>query len=232
MRNPTELMKTILTNETAQKIIDYVSPIYGNSYVGLWIFQAIGSVLDEVYKLSSELKHETNPMTATMLLDYWEDHYSIERGTGLTIEQRRNRILAKIKTKGSCNPAALAAAISAALGGAPVEIIEHSGKNKFDVIVTEAVDSLNPAIAVIERMKPAHLIYDIRVEIRIIPTATVKSAVAMTYAEAYSLSAKIPDFYVYGETLMVNADGVYVDGDTLVLPDSLAAIDGETLIIK
>ena len=45
MRYQTELMRSILTNETAQKIIDYISPIYGDSYVGLWLFQAIGTAL-------------------------------------------------------------------------------------------------------------------------------------------------------------------------------------------
>lgn len=238
MRNQTELMKSILTSETAQKMIDYVAPIYGNSYVGLWIFQAVGSVLDEVCKISDALKYETNPMTATMLLDYWEEHYKLEKGNGLTTEQRRDRIAAKIKTKGPCNPYTLAAAVSAALGGVSVEIVENTGKNKFDVIVTEEVASLTPAIPVIERMKPAHLIYDIRVEIRVIPKTELKVAVAMTYGETYSLVAQNtnpdpnPAIYVTGVTLVMNVEGVYVDGDTLVIPDSLVAIDGETLIIE
>ncbi len=232
MRNPTDLMNTILTNETAQKIIDYVAPIYGKSYVGLWLFQAIGTALDEVCKISMELKNETNPMTATMLLDYWEDHYNLERGSDLTTEQRRNRISAKIKSRGACNPKTLADAVSTALGGAPAEVIENTGKNKFDVIVTKEVDSLEPAIAVIERMKPAHLIYDIRVELRIIPTAAVKAAIAMTYAEEYSIKAEVPDVYVVNEMLVAFTAGAYVDGETLVLPDSLAVIDGDTMIIK
>ena len=238
MRNPTELMKTILTSETAQKMIDYVAPIYGNSYVGLWIFQAVGTVLDKVCKIGEDLKYETNPMTATMLLDYWEEHYKLEKGSGLTTEQRRDRIAAKIKTKGPCNPATLAAAVSASLGGAPVEIIENTGKNKFDVIVTSEVDSLEPAIAVIERMKPAHLIYEIRVELRVMPTAALKAAVAITYGEAYSLSVPevdipdTPESYVSDDTLVLNIAGAYVDGDTLVLPDGSASIDGDTLIIK
>ena len=48
MRNPTQLMRSILTDETAQKLIDYVSQVYGDSYVGLWIFQVIGAALGSV----------------------------------------------------------------------------------------------------------------------------------------------------------------------------------------
>ena len=47
MRNPTELMQQILQNEISQRIIDYVSPIYGDSYVGLWIYESIGGVLKD-----------------------------------------------------------------------------------------------------------------------------------------------------------------------------------------
>ena len=39
----TELMEQILTSESAKRMIDYVSPIYGKSRIGLWLFQIIGS---------------------------------------------------------------------------------------------------------------------------------------------------------------------------------------------
>ena len=55
MRQPTELSAAILTNPIAQEIIDWVSPIYGNSYVGLWIYQAIGSALGRVQTIAESL---------------------------------------------------------------------------------------------------------------------------------------------------------------------------------
>ena len=78
MRYQTELMRSILTDETAQKIIDYVSPIYGDSYVGLWLFQAIGTVLGELRNIAEKLRHETTPATADLLLDYWEASGTVE----------------------------------------------------------------------------------------------------------------------------------------------------------
>ena len=187
MRYQTEMMRAILTNKTAQKMIDYVSPIYGNSYVGLWLFQAIGTALGKVCDICEDLRLETNPATATLLLDQWEDQYGLPRNSALTVEQRRARILAKIQSRGPCNPAVLEAAVSAALNGVPVEITERVAKNTFLVNVRECVDDLTPAVAVLERMKPAHLIYQIRVATQTISDAEIKAAIALTHSEQYNV---------------------------------------------
>lgn len=190
MRNQTELMRSILTNETAQKMIDYVSPIYGNSYVGLWIFQAIGVALDEICKIADQLRYETNASTADLLLDYWEQQYGIPTDSSLTKEQRRIRIINKKQSRGPCNPARLAAEVSSALGGVEVDIQENVDKNTFLVNIREVVESINPAVAVIERMKPAHLVYQIRVATQTISDADIKVAIAMTQAEHYEVEVQ------------------------------------------
>lgn len=190
MKNPTEMMQAILTNETAQRIIDFVSPIYGNSYVGLWIFQAIGVVMGEICDIADQLKHETNPATSVLLLDYWEDHYAIPRDRSLTVEQRQNRLIAKTQSRGPCTPARLEAAISAALGGVKVEITENVAKNTFLINIREFVDSIEPAVAVAERMKPAHLIYQIKVATQTIARKDIDMAIAMTRAETYKVEVK------------------------------------------
>lgn len=127
MNYRTELMEQILTNEKAQEIIDYVSQIYGNSYVGLWLFQTIGSVLGPVYDLSEQLMFETSPATTQLLLPYFEAEYGIQGDPTMTLEQRREVVVAAMRSKGACTPARLADSVSAALGGVPVEIIEYSG---------------------------------------------------------------------------------------------------------
>ena len=185
MRNPTEMMRAILTDKTAQEIIDYVSPIYGNSYVGLWIFQANGTLLGRVQEICSALMYETTPVTSTLLLDYWERQYGLGKDTSLTVEQRRSRIVQQILTRGPCNPAVLASAVSSALGGVQVDIEENVGKNTFAVYIGSAVEDLTPAIEVLEKRKPAHLIY--RIEVRnaetVTSTAEVNLGIAMTISE-------------------------------------------------
>lgn len=190
MRNPTDMMRAILKNETAQEIIDFVSPIYGNSYVGLWIFQSIGVALQEVFELAEKLKYETTPVTAELLLDLWEDHYAIARDSSLSVEQRQNRIVSKMQSKGTCTPARLASAVSAALNGAKVEIEENVAKNTFRVNIREYVDSIVPAVAVIERMKPAHLIYEMQVVMRAVSQGELNVAIAMTRAESYKVEVQ------------------------------------------
>lgn len=232
MRYQTELMRSILTSKTAQEIIDYVSPIYGDSYVGLWIFQAIGTVLDDVCEVVEQLRYETSASTAELLLDYWERRYGLSVDRNATVEQRRARILAKKQFRGPCNPARLATAVSAALGGVEVEVTENVARNTFNVLVRGSVDSLEPAVAVIERMKPAHLIYNINVSVQTSTNSELKTAIAMTHAEMFAIPVidSRGDIYVNGETLVSTIDDVYVDGETLTIPAGVAT-DEDTLII-
>ena len=187
MRQPTDLMCSILTDEMAQQIINWVPPVYGDSYVGLWIIQAIGTQLGAITDICEALTHETSPATATLLLDQWENQYGLMRDNSLTIEQRRARIIQKRLTRGPCNPSVLAAAVSSALGGIRVDINECVAKNTFDVLIYEYVADLNPAIDVLNRMKPAHLIYNIRIMDTTVITAEVNVGAAVTYGEKFNV---------------------------------------------
>lgn len=183
MRQPTELMRSILTNETAQEIIDWVPPVYGDSYVGLWIFQAIGTLIGEIRDICESLMYETSPATATLLLDQWEDQYGLQRNSRLSVEERRSRIVRKILSRGPCNPSTLAMAVSNALGGVQVTIKENVAKNTFAVVLSEEVADIAPAQVVLDRMKPAHLIYEIRTATDVSYTTKVGVGIAATQCE-------------------------------------------------
>ena len=51
----TDLMEQILTSESAKQMIDYVSPIYGKSRIGLWLFQVIGLEIDDVKTICKDI---------------------------------------------------------------------------------------------------------------------------------------------------------------------------------
>lgn len=187
MRYRTELMQQILTNQKAQEIIDFVSRIYGESYVGLWIYQAIGTALDQMYQTAEQMMNETSPATADILLKSWETEYGIPVDSTLTTQQRRNQLLAKLQSRGACTPYRLAQAVSAALGGVKVEVTERTGTNQFTVNIRQGVDSIVPAVAVIERMKPAHLIYILQVAMQTVSEADIQIAIAQTRAELYKV---------------------------------------------
>lgn len=184
MRYQTELMRKILKSERAQKLIDYVSPIYGNSYVGLWIFEVMGTALDELHQIAVDMRNETNPATTERLIGMWEDSYGIPRNSSLTLEQRRARLIAW-RDRGPCNPHRLAAAVSSALNGVEVDIQENIAKNTFLVNIRDVVYDWTPAEMVLDRKKPAHLIYKIMVAIETVAEPDVKIAVGLTHSEQF-----------------------------------------------
>lgn len=262
MNYKTQLMEQILTNEKAQQIIDWVSQLYGESYVGLWLFQTIGTVLGPICDTAEQLTYETSPATTSLLIAYYEAEYGIQGDPTMSLEQRRNTVVAAMRSKGACTPARLADSVSAALGGVPVDIIEYDGKsmsffeidqiviygyrsgqepdpdtavtnqemddivtngirsgqtpdgstsitteeldqivtygirlnqddnvgpNQFVVSVRGVVESLEPAIAVIDRLKPAHLYYTIRGVTQAEASTDVTIGTAVTTAELFKV---------------------------------------------
>lgn len=156
----TELMERILKSKEAQKIIDYMSPIYGESYVFLWIIQSIGVALDEGESAIAEFMNQIVPQTATWFLKYWEIEYGVTPDPSWTIEQRREAVMAAMCYKSPINPAKLENILSS-LMGVDVSIDENTGNNKFTVYIKGYTEDTKKAIETIERSKPAHLIYDL-----------------------------------------------------------------------
>ena len=60
-------------------------------------------------------------------------------------------------------------------------------QNTFLVNIRENVGSFVPAVAVLERMKPAHLVYQIQAATQTITEADLRIAIAMTHAEQYKV---------------------------------------------
>lgn len=162
MSYKTELLEQILTSKEAQTIIDYVSPIYGESYVGLWLFQVIGAQLDDMLNWSEELYKQVTPQTATWTIEYWEKEYGIVPEADWTIEQRQQNIMSKMKYRGQMNPKKIEDIVSAIMG-VPVEIEENTAKNTFSVYARKNVSDEKVARArqEIDNVKPAHLIYNL-----------------------------------------------------------------------
>lgn len=191
MKQQTELMRQILQNKTAQKIIDYVSPIYGDSYVGLWIYEAIGFVLSDIYEIAEKLRYETNPMTTELLMGYWEEHYDLPLDSSLTMEQRRERLLDKIRYRAPANPERLEKSMETVLR-VPVEITERVAKNTFQVNIMASVCDFRKmlqALDVLNRRKPAHLIYWVNTDSPVDDTH-VKMATAITQAESFKVDVQ------------------------------------------
>ena len=99
----TDLMEQILTSESAKQMIDYVSPIYGKSRIGLWLFQVIGLEIDDVKTICEDIFDQIFVDRATWGLPIWEKEYGITPLPDQTIEQRRTQIL-QMRIKRPLNP--------------------------------------------------------------------------------------------------------------------------------
>ena len=176
MRYRTELKDSILSSEAARRFIDFIAPIYGNGYVALWMFQAIGLALDEVRDFADGLRQQALPSTATWSLPNWEAEYGISPDPSQTAEQRRANIMMRIKYVSPANPAKLAEYASAA-SGVPCDIIENISPNTFAVVMRAYGGDEARIRPVIDEAKPAHLIY-------VIYVALLREATNHIYAAA------------------------------------------------
>lgn len=160
MRYRTKLTDKIITSEQAKEILNMVSPIYGDDYVSLWLFQIIGSQLDKPAAWVEEYIQQLVPQTATWALPYWESEYGLVPDPSWTIEQRRLNIISKMWSNGPMNPSRLAQIIKG-VANADVSISENTGKNRFTVYInTTPYKADNIAVnKTLDKLKPSHLIY-------------------------------------------------------------------------
>ena len=73
-----ELIKKIITSDSAKKALNYISPIYGDAEYFLQILNAIGSQLDVVWDFSQEMWGDIVPQLTEKLMPYWEQEYNIK----------------------------------------------------------------------------------------------------------------------------------------------------------
>lgn len=163
----TEKMDEILISPSARRIVPQLSPIYGDAYTALWLFNSVGIQLDEMGKWSDEFILQVTPQTVTWAIGYFEQDYGLESDDSLTLEERRTRLLIKIRTRAPMNPSRVEQLLSM-LTGNTVTITENVHKNTFrisadgemsDKIKKEFKDLLN-------EVKPAHVIYILRIILR------------------------------------------------------------------
>lgn len=182
----TDMVEQILTSEEGKRILEYLSPIYGRSYVGLWMLQIIGMQLDKVNNWTAELALQVTPKTATWTIEFWEQEYDIVPDDGWTLEQRQENILQKMRFFAPITPKKLEEVASAA-AGAPVEIRENTGKNTFHVLVRRYTEHFDRAKELIDEAKPAHLIYTIQIAELILTQANLYGGIGVTMYQKFNV---------------------------------------------
>lgn len=163
MQNRTKMTEKILKSPEAQKIIDFVSPIYGEAYVGLSLFNAIGTVLDDLDAFPERFKDQVALQTVSeeWALSYWEEQYKIYPEKDWDFRTRKKNLMEKTGNH-FYNPKKIENILSV-MTGYNVELKENTGKNKFNVLIRGYVEDLTNVKAFVDKVKPAHLIYEIRI---------------------------------------------------------------------
>lgn len=186
MSRKTELMEQILTSEEANKIIGYVSPTYGSAYALLWLFQAVGTVLDEAHTFPAIYRDEISPITARWTLTMWENEYGLATDSTLSIEQRQKLLLAKILFRVPMNPKRLVDIISASTGLETI-LMENTAPNTFKLLIRGYIKEITKLKAAIEEAKPAHLLCEILMAGLIQETCSVYWAAAASERKIYQV---------------------------------------------
>lgn len=162
----TALTREIIQSAAAKRMLNAVSPIYGNARVGLWLFQVMGEQLDELQNWITEMTEQAYPQLVTWSMELWEKEYGIVTDCRKSLEERRAILVARVRERAPMTPYKIAQTVSAAVGGVSVRIQENIAANTFGIYLNTIPALVDEAAIrkVVDRCKPSHLIYEIGYE--------------------------------------------------------------------
>lgn len=148
-----------LTTPAARRMLSYISPVYSRATRFLSLIDALGAQLDEACVWAHELSEQALPQTASWALPLWEAEYAL-RGEG-SDEARRAVLLSKLRAFASVNPWAIEQCAAAATGF-DAQVVENTGPNEFTIRVAHYTADEARLRAMVDEIKPAHLIYKVK----------------------------------------------------------------------
>lgn len=119
--------------------------------------------LDQTQRTIVALENQLNISTSTHLLHRHERLFGLPVNITESLEVRRARVLAKLNTRGATTPQAIRDMVEI-VTGQEGSVIEHFDRYAFSVLVQmteDAVINVEELAQQIERIKPAHLLFDI-----------------------------------------------------------------------
>lgn len=152
---------SIVNSPSAKTFLRMVTKgFYDNSYIGLWMYEVIGREWDEMREWAEGLKNEIHPQTCTWSIGIWEWVYGFENDGTLSLESRRQRILAKVISTRPVNPEAIRRGV-AKITGCNVDIKDFVGPYRFSLTIHMPEDGgafpYKPVREYVRTVKPAHL---------------------------------------------------------------------------
>ncbi len=149
-----------VTSPSGQNMLQMVTAgFYNNSSIAQWIFQVLGQEWDEMSYWTQELYQEIFPQTCTWSIDWWEWHYGVTSDSSLSLETRRQRLLAHMMTRAPINPEVLRSGVASLTGCPLVEITDFSAPYSFWVTVPheKPIETMGMVWSYLHTIKPSHL---------------------------------------------------------------------------
>lgn len=149
----------MLDSNNGKKMFDSISPVYKNSIIMKSLFEAIGMEFDTLDDLIEEVKLQLFPQTTTWGLKYWEERCGLPTNTDELLQERRNKVIAKLQSKHIMNPKRMAMILQK-YTGADIKVLETTAPYTFEIDLigrTTFPKSLEQLYQTVRKIKPSHL---------------------------------------------------------------------------
>lgn len=160
-----DIIVIVMNSNAGQEMLSML-PAYYNADNTTAIIDVEGKELDNLKALLLSIIDQIFVTTASWGLDRWEKELGIESYAGKPDEQRRSRLMSKMRGVGTVT-INLIKSVAEAYDGGTVEVTEQPEMSQFTVhfIDTRGIPpNLDDLKAAIEEIKPAHLavVYEYR----------------------------------------------------------------------
>ncbi|MFI3253529.1 MAG: putative phage tail protein [Eubacteriales bacterium] len=152
--------RAYVSSPSGQRMMEMVtSGFYDQSRIGQSLFQVMGAELDEIEAWTTDLYLELFPQTCTWSVGWWEELYGIARDESLSLELRRQQIMAKVLYRAPINPETIRRGVAALTGCEDVTLEDFVAPYTFSVTVKhqEPLENMTEVWEYIYNIKPSHL---------------------------------------------------------------------------
>lgn len=151
--------ENILTNELGDRMLDMVAPIYDNSKLTLYTFEAFGeSLTKETDFVATDFIKQMFPQTVTWAIRLWEIQYGIIPDSSKTIEQRRQALMSVMYKNKPMTPYHIKQLIYA-ITGLDNDVEENTAPNTVTIAIYGYVQNLTGLRSELDEKLPAHINY-------------------------------------------------------------------------
>lgn len=159
----------MISSVKGRRMLENVSPIYGQSKIMRAIMEATGTEFDGADQLADEVFAQLFPQTVTWGIAYWEALLKIPSNKELPIEQRRARVLSRMRYRWPMTRERLERIVNQFVIGKTARVVEIPYEYAFRIeIPAEDIDWYFPMLKTVHEIKPAHLEFIPRLLIEII----------------------------------------------------------------